>query len=90
MSLCCINVSIYPIVYFQDSLRLHNLNIKRQQSLRSLILMAKKMCGQAGGGKAEAETESSYVSMNLASSPAVGSSGSADTVALSDDYILMK
>ena len=76
------------MVYFQDSLRLHNLNIKRQQSLRSLILMAKKMCGQAGGGKAEAETESSYVSMNLALSPAVGESG--DTAALSDDYILMK
>ena len=80
------------MVYFQDSLRLHNLNIKRQQSLRSLILMAKKMCGQAGGAKAEAETESSYVSMNLASSPlpVVGGSGSGDTAALSDDYILMK
>ena len=52
--------------------------------------MAKKMCGQAGGAKAEAETESSYVSMNLGSSPAVGGSGSGDTAALSDDYILMK
>ena len=50
--------------------------------------MAKKMCGQTRSGKAEAETESSYVSMNLASSPAVGGSG--DTASLSDDYILMK